>query len=174
MSHWKKNLTKKPSKWTKKNSNYLEKALEDSTLGLPLHPALQHQLSWEVEVQACGQHCRLQEQPPLSGPLQLSEGSGTCSRAGELPLWPPTLPVPACAAPPEPSSSTAIDPDHLRPWLESGNFKIFSTSRTSLLQRSLSIILHGACKLQIRNARVFKCRLTSNLSGNSPFPLGKE
>ena len=43
-----------------------------------------------------------------------------------------------------------------------------------MLQRSLFTIFHGAYKHQIRNAKIFKCRLTSNLGGYFPFPLGKE
>merc|ERR1712223_1112262 len=84
------------------------------------------------------------------------------------------MPGPACASPPEPLSSAAIDPDHLKPLAWIKNLKCFCTSRTSLLQRSLFTILHGSCKTQDKKCPDFKFRLTSSLGSHFFFSLGKE
>jgi hypothetical protein len=82
--------------------------------------------------------------------------------------------VPACASPPEPLSSAAIDPDHLKTLAWIKNLKIFLYLQ-DLLASALPLY-HPPWRLQTpdKKCQDFKFRLTSNLGGHFFFSLGKE
>ena len=82
--------------------------------------------------------------------------------------------VPACASPPEPLSSAAIDPDHLKTLAWIKNLKIFLYLQ-DLLASALPLH-HPPWQLQTQDKKYpdFKFRLTSNLGGHFFFSLGKE
>ena len=101
------------------------------------------QPSWEVEDQAAGLRYRLPKLPQPWGPWQLSGVFETYSKVEELLLSPAKHLWPACDEPPEPTPLAELEHPHLRPWLESGNFRNFlppgfSCFRASSLPSSIA------------------------------------
>ena len=82
--------------------------------------------------------------------------------------------VPACASPPEPLSSAAIDPDHLKTLAWIKNLKIFLYLQ-DLLASALPLH-HPPWQLQTQDKKYpdFKFRLTSSLGSHFFFSLGKD